>query len=714
MKNILGIAKRDFKAIGTNWVMLVVTIGLIILPSLYAWFNIKSSWDPYGSTSGIKVAIVNEDEGSLVKENKIVLGDELVDNLKNNTKMGWQFVSREDADKKVENGSYYASILIPKDFTKNLTSVLEGKLIKPKLVYTVNEKSNAIAPKITEKGVSTIKEEIDGEIVKTVDEVLIRVLTESGIKIIDEKEKINKVIEVVYYIDNNIGAIEENLKKGNDGLKSAKNIAEDLKEFMPKFESAISDGISIMDEGKGYLVEGRDSFDRLNTKIKGDFDLIIKDLNEVRNKLENIDITEEKNVIIEKLEKLKNNLKEIQVKIDELLGKLERINKILHNKDLESVIQTISLGKDKINNLIALVEEIKTNVEEKDLGATKEKLLIKFDEGYEKINSVYLKYDTEIAPYIKKVADYGIDTLTMGKEFFKEAEGHIPTINNVLSLVIEEGGKISGEGDNVLENFPGIKKSVHDLRVKLDDIKGKIDINELRDLLGLSPKEGGVYLSSPVDIEENILFHIPNYGSAMSPFFTTLALWVGALILMSILAVDPHSSEIEYTYREKYFGKLIVFLSIGLLQGLVVSLGDIYILKAYVSEPFLFVASSMYISVIFMIVIYTLVSLLGNVGKAIGVILLVLQISSSGGTFPVEVMPKFFQTIHPMLPFTYGIGLMRDATGGIVKELLVKNIGMLTLYGIVFLIIGVLFKKVLNEKGAYFKEKLNKSGMLGH
>lgn len=714
MKKILGIAKRDFKAIITNWVMLVVTIGLIILPSLYAWFNIKSSWDPYGNTKGIKVAIVNEDTGSIIKDQTLNIGDMLVEKLKENTNMGWRFISKDEAENGVELGKYYASIIIPEDFTKSLTSILDGKLIKPRLIYTVNEKSNAIAPKITDKGVSTIKDEVDAEIVKTVDEVLLGIINEAGITVINQKDKIEKIANVIYYLDNNINEIEDSIRKGNEGIDKINEISSKLSEFMPNLEVTLTDGMAIMEEGKGYLEEGKVSFENLNSKIKKDFDDIIASLNKVKSKIEEINPSEGKEELLKKIDKVTLDINALVSKLDGLISTLERVNKILNNVEIKNTIASLKEAKEKLSSIVSYIGEIKVDIENKNFEEVKNQLLKIFDEGLSKIEGVYNKYDSEIAPFIKKAADYGINTLNLGISFFEEAKGEIPNINNILNLLNDKSVKISKDVDKVLEAFPSLKESLHSFRLKIDEVKGKGDLTELESLLDINPKEEGSFLSSPIEVEENVLFHIPNYGSAMSPFFTTLALWVGALILMSLLAVDPPHGDIEYTPAQKYFGKLITFTTIGVLQGLTVSLGDIYILKAYVKEPMLFIIFSMFISLIFMIIIYTLVSTLGNVGKAIGVILLVLQISSSGGTFPVEVMPTFFKIIHPTLPFTYAIGLMRDATGGVVRELLIKNISVLILFGVLFIIIGVLFKGYLNRKGEYFKEKLKKSGMLGH
>ena len=162
-----AIFKRDIKRLLVNPVALVVTLGVCVIPSLYAWYNIVANWDPYGNTQGIKIAIANNDRGT---QNDLVgelnAGDKVVDQLKENHQLGWTFVdSTADAKEGVESGEYYAAIVIPKNFSDNLVSMLDGNYHQPKLTYYVNEKKSAIAPKVTDTGANTIEEQINSEFV---------------------------------------------------------------------------------------------------------------------------------------------------------------------------------------------------------------------------------------------------------------------------------------------------------------------------------------------------------------------------------------------------------------------------------------------------------------------------------------------------------------------------------------------------------------------
>ena len=161
MKNIIRIFRRDLHRLGTNALALVIIAGVTLLPALYAWFNIAANWDPYSNTGGIKVAVANEDAGTKLEGITTNLGNEIVTNLKGNDQIGWQFVDRYDALQGVQAGDYYAAIIIPQDFSENMVSVLKGDIHRPTIEYYINEKKNAIAPKITDKGVSAVQQEVN-------------------------------------------------------------------------------------------------------------------------------------------------------------------------------------------------------------------------------------------------------------------------------------------------------------------------------------------------------------------------------------------------------------------------------------------------------------------------------------------------------------------------------------------------------------------------
>ena len=237
--------------------------------------------------------------------------------------------------------------------------------------------------------------------------------------------------------------------------------------------------------------------------------------------------------------------------------------------------------------------------------------------------------------------------------------------------------------------MPMAKNIVNEL---VDAVSKVNNSNDMADLIALLKNDivtRSDFLKQPVDVVTNTLYPVANYGSAMTPFYTVLSLWVGVLLLCSLLSTEVHG---EYKPYEVYFGRGLTFLAITLVQALIVSLGDIFLLKVSMINPLLFVLISLFTALVFTFIVYSLVSVSGNIGKAMAVVLLVIQVAGSGGTFPIQVTPKFFQVINPFLPFTYAISAQREAVAGVYMPNLTKDIIMLLIFLAVFIILNVLLK----------------------
>lgn len=716
MKNIFRIYKRDIKKIVTNWVLLVVVLGLIILPPLYAWFNIEASWDPYGSTSGIKVAIVNKDLGANIEEKEINVGERLVGELKNNTQLGWKFVSEEEAQKGVEEGKFYASIIIPEDFTQNTISFIKKDINKPELIYTVNEKKNAIAPKITDKGVSSLKSQIDATIVKTVDGIIFKTLNEVGIGVEELRPTLRRVVDMIIQLDENMPEIEQIIDKGYDGTGIAKDLIPEIKEQIPLTKETLEKTSGVLSNSKDFLNGFKEDFDTISPIVKESLQNASDLLTAGEDLLNNIPQLKPNDVVII-LEQLSSKISLGQGKIDTVIGFLKPLAIVKPElKDVVSKLEDMSVKLQNLNNEII---QIKNEVDSTNKLPGAEKLE-NIKQNLASLNGVAKnileKYDSELVPFISE-ANTDLNTIIENTlTLINNAEDKIPEVEKLLDdlyTAITLGNDQIGE---LKEDMPFIKEKVEKLASIVKELPDDDKIDFIVSAITNNWEKQASFLSSPVEVKENKLFSIPNYGSAMSPFFSTLSLWVGALILASILSVEPEPFEDkgEIKAYEKYFGKYLTFATIGILQGLLVTIGDILILKTYVVNKPVFVFLGVFISLVFMIIVYTLVSVFGNVGKALGVILLVLQISGAGGTFPIEVTPKFFQGINPLLPFTYAISSMREAVGGIVTSVLIKDLLVLLIYFVIFVILGIVLKKPINNLSKGLVKKLKEGGIIGH
>ncbi|MGL5380800.1 YhgE/Pip family protein [Clostridium sp.] len=719
MKNILRIFTRDLKSIVTNWVALVIILGLMILPSLYAWFNISAGWDPYGNTKGIQVGIVNKDSGDSLGDKNINVGDQLIDKLKENTNLGWQFVSEEEGNKGVNTGEYYATIIIPEDFTKETLSIISHDIKRPTLIYKVNQKSNAIAPKITDKGVSTIKTEIDTTIVETVNGVLFKVLNETGVSLEEVRPKLVRLVNGIIEINNNMPEIENLINQAYDGVITAEDLTNKINANIPVIQETLDTSNSLLTDVSGYLQKAKEGVVDVAPVVKGDLEFVNETLgfaDSVIGDLLNLDVNVNKDAILEALDGIIIKITDIKSKIDgmvKLLGPLGKLNPEIRNLieelnninyKLDDVITVIGDAKDKIINGEPIDKSKLENI----------KALIEANKAV--VANILDNYDSKYVPEINKAIDQmtTITDNTLG--LVSGAQDSIPKATDLLSKLIKGVDLGKEELEKIKADLPEFKEKLSSIAGKVEGLDDEEKINTLLSLLKNNWEETSTFLGSPVKIDEEVLYPIPNYGSAMSPFYSTLSLWVGALILVSLLTTNAHSMEDGKKLKtyEQYFGKFLTFAFIGICQALILSIGDMLILNCYVVNPALFVGISVFTSVVFITMVYTLVSIFGNVGKAISVILLVIQVAAAGGTFPVEVMSPFFQFVHPFLPFTYAISAMREAVGGVVVENLYRDITTLVIYAVVFIVVGILLKGPINKATKKLKDKLNDSGLIGH
>ncbi|APH18059.1 YhgE/Pip domain-containing protein [Clostridium botulinum] len=718
MKNIFKIYNRDLQNIITNWVAIVVMLGLMILPSLYAWFNIKSSWDPYSNTKSISVAVVNKDKAAFFKGQSINVGEELVNKLKINKNIGWKFVDEKEAEKGVKYGKYYASIMIPEDFSYKILSITRDKQEKPTLIYSVNEKSNAVAPKITSKGVTTIQSEVTKTFVKTVNGIIFEMFNKLGIELEKGKPKLKDLMNMIFYVNDKIPEINASIDKLEKGAITLEEFIEKINKDIPLIKDTINRALSAGDKTKLFLSKSKEGINNVAPYIKQDL-IIARKINSTAEVLieEGVDLigknsSKARENLLSSKDKL-TNVKEILNSILELIDIINKDKKNIIMNDFENKIKDM---KERVNNKI---ENINTVISSIDRGEkVSVEALNRLNNKANGIDSILEKtiedFNPKIVPAINNVLNDLIVVADNTIQLLKNANENLPGATELLDKGYT-GAEKGIKGIKILKsNLPSIEKSIGEVSNKLKTLDDDERLNEIIKLMKSNAKIESDFISNPVEIKENRIYPIPNYGSAMAPFFTTLSLWVGALILVSILSVEVKDIKgaKKLKVHEKYFGRYFTFMTIAIFQALIVSLGDIYLLKVYVSNKSIFILFSIFISIIFSMIIYTLVSVFGNVGKALGVILLVLQISASGGTFPIEVTPGFFQRINPLLPFTYAVSGMREAVGGVIEGILLRDIIILLIYFTLSILLALLLKKKLEKANKNFVKKFKESGLV--
>lgn len=709
MKNIIEIFRKDIKEVFRKTNTWIIIVGLIFLPSMYAWPNILSSWDPYGHTNNIKVAVTSEDEGATVDGKDLNLGNSLVEGLKNNKNLDWQFVSnKQQAEDGVRIGDYYASIVVPKNFSQDMTSVSRTEPKRATIEYTVNEKINAISPKITNSGASAIANNISKNFVETANGIIFEKLHEVGIKFEENLPSIEKSKQEIFKLNDNFSTYESTLSELIGKVEYGHNILNNVQNTLPEIDRVATNSIMIADKA-GITINN----------IQGFNERLLPIINNHLNVVE--EVSKEANVIAKELQQKPDKTEEIKARQKALDNRLqasterlqlvknifEYFNKLsserLFNNQLERVttlsndITTIKEVNNNIYNKMDHYDEIADTVKEEFVNKS-----ARVNDVSSNMNS---KLNVEVAPLISQVlskAEVNIDKVS---GIIARTQGELPAVERKLSETEVKISNAYGKLLSLQAQMPSAKSKIQKLTDEIKKIDNGIDKNQLFNLLKVDYKQQAEFFANPVKLQENKLYHIENYGSAMTPFYTVLSIWVGSLLMSSLLTTKVEDEENKYKPYQKYFGRGLLFIIISLFQTLIITLGDMYVLGTQANSPYRFVLYALLISLLFSSIIYTIVCILGNVGKAVCIVLLVLQLGSSGGTFPIQMTSEFFQALYPKVPFTYSIGLLREAVGGVYIPAVERDIKILFIYLIIVLVGGAILVSLKARSAKLSRER---------
>ena len=709
MKQIFEIFKSDIKEIFRKVNTWIIIIGLIFLPSMYAWPNILSSWDPYSHTNNIKVAVISEDEGATVEGKNVNLGESLITNLKGNKNLDWQFVSsKQQAENGVKIGDYYASIVIPKSFSSDITSITRGELKKATIEYTVNEKINAISPKITNSGASALANTIGKNFVEVANGVIFEKLHEAGVKFEENLPAIEQVKEKINNLNDNFSHYENSLNELIGKVDRGYNVLNTIQGTLPEIDRAATNSIMLANK-TNVTIKNIENFN----------EIMLKNINTQLDKV--IEISGEVVKVAELIQKKPTNPEETKAKMKALDSRLEAAEKRLDiAKDIFEYLNSLSdqnlfqkqltkinTMESDISKLRTLNKKIYSNIDKYDTIGNNVK--VEFLKTSKRVNRNSIdfkkKLNTEVAPLIKRVLTNADTKIRNVSSVISRAQAQIPTINAKISEAEVKIQTVQGKLLKLQGEMPEIKEKVQKLTGIVNKADGEIDTNALFNLLKVDYKQQAEFFANPVQLKENQLYHIKNYGSAMTPFYTVLSIWVGALLMSSLLTTKVEDEENKYKPYQKYFGRGLLFMIISLLQTLIITLGDMYLLGTQANSPYRFVIYALLISLLFSAIIYTTVCLLGNVGKAVCIILLVLQIGSSGGTFPIQMTSSFFQALYPKVPFTYSISLLREAVGGVYIPAVNRDMKILLTYLVITLVGGAILVSLKARSAKLSRER---------
>lgn len=726
MKNVWKIFQRDMMRVRNNVIALVVIIGISVVPCLYAWFNIAASWDPYSNTGNLKVAVASADEGyegSLIPI-EINIGDKVLSALRENTQMEWVFTTEEKATSGVKSGKYYAAIVIPKDFSNKMMSVFSEKVEKPEITYYSNAKENAIAPKVTDKGAGAVQRQVNEVFIETVSDTTLTVL-----QAVSNMTQASGAETIVDNLNTNLNQIAGDLTASagllesfSDMTGSAQKLLNSTTEFLQTVQqqtkesrqtfqetsktfSGLDDSMDAAADSVGTALKSAENvYDQMDQVISSAFSDESADAQQIASTLDTLagqvgNVVTAYTSVRDSVAAVADKYPETSPLVDAIVVRMD--TSIQQQKNLQSKLQDSAKGlRDATTDLGTARSELK------DLAA----------KNRENMSGVSASYKSSVQKSLNQLSA----SLTSSKQEISSLLSQLDqSANGIYKLTdtadsdLSEIQKVLGDSGELLAEA---SDRIADTTAKLDEMETSGDFSELEALISGDKSAISTFLAAPVSLDTHKIYEIANYGSSMAPFYSVLSIWIGGIVLVAMLKVNVSENCTKglknVELHQIYFGRFITFMIVGLFQSTLIALGDLLYLGIQCEHPFLFLLGCWFSSLVFVNIIYTLTVSLGDIGKAVSVILLVVQVAGTGGTFPIEVAPSFFRAVYPLLPFTHSMAALRETVGGMYGMNYWIDLGKLAIFLGISLIVGLVLRKPIIKANDAFTEKLEETKLM--
>lgn len=736
MRNIIAILKRDLSRIRGSVVALIVAVGLVIVPTLYAWFNIAGSWDPYGNTGNLKVAVANSDDGYMsdLIPVRVNIGDTVVSALRENDQLDWRFVSESDAVEGVRSGEYYAAVVIPENFSSRMMTVFSSDAEHAEIVYYENQKANAIAPRVTDKAASTVRQQIDETFAKTISDVGLAT-TSSLLEFMDGDQ-------IAAYAGNLSGTLAGAITTLRDAsgsvdefaglLQSSTGLLDSTSDLLASAGAANKDAEALVGDAKTGLSGMHDALDAavaaINQSLKdsaGDYDAAAKAIDEAFGAADahvSLTVTQLRDASAD-VAKRASDMRDVQDNILAVERDVEGSN--LPEKLKAELVQKIDIVANTVGNVANQQELLAKHLSDAaasletgaaDARAKAQAVKDGIAEAKGSIGGVKDSYNATLKQQISDLSDAVADVARRGSDMADDLGATVTDLSHAASALSDD---LAGAHEVLAGASADLVSAADDLqRLKegLDTAVTSGDLDRVRELIGSDPAALADALAAPVALDRQAVYHIKNYGSAMAPFYTTLSIWVAGIVLAAMLKANVDEADVKALgnprLHELYLGRYAFFALLAFAQATLVCAGDLLFFGIQCEHPFQFMLVGWLAGFVFSNMIYTLTVSFGDIGKAIAVVLLVMQVAGSGGTFPIEMTADFFQAVYPFLPFTHAINAMHAAMAGAYGMEFWIELGTLSLYLIPSLALGLVFRRPVIRANRWIIEKLEETKLM--
>ncbi|WP_110931621.1 YhgE/Pip family protein [Paenibacillus bouchesdurhonensis] len=701
-----------FKDLGASFKKPKVIIPILVvlfIPVLYSGMFLTAFWDPYGKMNELPVAVVNEDTGAEYEGKSLQVGEDLVAELKKSDDFSWRFVTREEADKGMKNDEYYMTIVIPGDFSSKATTLMDDHPQPAKLVFEPNEGYNFLASQIGGTAVKEIKAKVSAKVTEAYTETLFEQVEKisgglgdagtgastinDGAAQLDEgalklKENLAKLVEGTNKLQNGVAPLEEGAVTLSQGAKELKGGASGLASGLEQLSAAqkqLEDGAVKAQEGGVQLQTGLQASLQGAEKLQAGLTAAEQGSAKLQTGLEAS--LEGSGQVAEGAKGVAQGLEQLAKASPDLAANPEVQKLLAASKAVAEGSGQVAAGQQELLQGARELHGAQGQLQQGSVQLVQGQQQLA--EGASQLTAGQAQLSSGLKQFGAKLSEAaaggqslasGAAQLSGGAE---KLQGGVGQLSGGVSTIASGSKQLAGGASELKEGMDKLASGSEELAGKLNEAAEQTSsVKKSDELVNM--------YAQPIEIEEHKLNEVPNYGTGFSPYFLSLGLFVGALISTLVVPIRG-SSVAEATGWNRFVSRALAFTGMSFVQSILSAALVLYVLKLEVQSVPLFYLFTFVTSLSFMFIIQALVTWLDNPGRFLAILILIFQLTTSAGTFPLELIPDWMKVLNPLLPMTYSVLGYKAVISSGEFAIAWQNIGVLASFGVVFLAITMLY-----------------------
>ena len=734
MKAVWEIFRADLSRAHRSVISMVVVLGLVVLPSFFAWFNISASWDPFANTKNLRIAIANTDKGykSDLIPLEVNIGNRVVSALRTNEQFNWVIDSEEQAIEKTRSGEYYAAVVIPPDFSKEMLTFFSSDAHSTPLTYYINEKKNGLAPKIAGQGAERVSSQINQVFARTVAEIAVDTASSLSDSLSDPTN-----VRGIQALNSRLESTSQRLNAAATSADAYAGLIASSVQLVDSTQTMIASASKVRDPLESAANNASASVDQISAGASQAASALSSAVSASAQSLEALSASIDDvysrggSSVTSAVATLRSQASSVGNQATQYLHVKETLAHLPGTPISQDVLDRLQASADRLSALQNAINKLADDMEKNvaDAGANRQDVKNLVGQAQSAISNLKSDVDSTLRPQLEQLSGT-INSATSSMENLRaQLSAASSSVNDGSNGVREGLSKLQSTFSGIGTQLREASQKIADIHNKLNDALESGNLAKVRTIIGSDPQALAVALAAPVGVTTIPVYPVDNFGSQMAPFYTALALWVGSVLMIITIrsdvttenvveGLDSSHPAVGYFKRhhlglwEGFLGRYLIFGLIALTQATILSLGLLFFVKIQHVHPWLFMFTAWAIALVFSFLLYTFIATFGNAGKALGVLFLVLQITGAGGSFPLAILPDFFRSISPYLPATHGITALRAAIAGYSGGEYVDAMLLLGVFVLVAALLGFGLRPLLIKRTRLLVEKLESTKLM--